>query len=85
MISSTSLNGEVTASRSGMIADTMPPGPAAASGRCGNGCFRRNRTVLSSGADSSSVAAMSASAKLIREAKRRMLATTSRASTGSLS
>ena len=79
------LNGEVAASRSGMMAGTMPPGPARALGRCGNGCFRRNRTVRSSGADSSSVAAISASARLMRAAKRRMLATTSRASTGSLS
>src|SRR6516164_7503336 len=50
-----------------------------------NGRFRRNRTVRSSGADSSSVAAINASAKLMRAAKRRMLATTSRAKTGSLS
>jgi hypothetical protein len=85
MISSTGLNGEVVARRSGMMAGTLDPGPANASGRCGNGRFRRNRTLRSSGADSSSVAVNSALAKLIRSAKRRRLATTSRANTGSLS
>jgi len=68
-----------------MIAGTLPPGPARASGRCGNGRFKRNRTVRSSGVDSSSVASISVLAKMTRGAKRRMLATTSRASTGSLS
>src|ERR1700719_2489523 len=79
------LNGEVPPSRCGIMAGTMPPGPARASGRCGNGRFRRNRTVRSSGADTSSVVSISALAKMTRGAKRRMLATTSRANTGSLS
>src|SRR5438105_3794890 len=55
-----------------MIAGTVPPGPASASGRCGKRRFSRNRTVWSSGADNSSVAAISAVAKLMRGAKRRM-------------
>jgi len=68
-----------------MITGTAPPGPASAIGSCGNGRFRRNLTVRSSGAESSSVAAISALANGIRTPKRRMLATTSRAKTGSLS
>jgi hypothetical protein len=76
---------EVAASRSGMIAGTVPPVPASASGRCGKGRFNRNFTVRSSAADSSSVAAIKALANGTRTAKRRILATTSFANTGSLS
>src|SRR5580704_5650971 len=83
MTSATGLYGDSAARRSGMIAGTLPPGPARASGRCGKGRFKRNRTVRSPGADSSSVASISAVAKMTRGAKRRMLATTSRANTGS--
>ncbi len=83
MISETGLNGDSCDRRSGMITGALPPGPARASGRCGNRRFRRKRTVLSSAADKSSVASKSAAAKMTRGAKRRMLATTSFASTGS--
>ena len=77
--------GDVAARRSGMIAGTVPPGPASAIGRCGKGRFSRNLTVRSSSADNSSVAAIRALANGARTAKRRMLATTSFANTGSLS
>jgi hypothetical protein len=68
-----------------MIAGTVPPGPASASGRCEKGRFNRNFTVRSSAADSSSVAAIKALANGTRTANRRILATISFANTGSLS
>src|SRR5260370_29571535 len=68
------LYGDSAARRSGIIAGTVPPGPARASGRCGNGRFSRNRTLRSSGAEGSSVTAISAPAMLIRALNRRMLA-----------
>ena len=82
MISVTGLNGELIARRSGMMAGMLPPGPAKACGKCGNRRFSLNRTVRSSGADTSPVATISESTKPMRCAKRLMLATTSRPSTG---
>jgi hypothetical protein len=64
-----------------MITGTVPPGPAGAIGRCGKGRFSWNLTVRSSAADNSSVAVIRALANGTRTAKRRMLATTSFAST----
>ena len=53
-----------------------------ASGKSGKGCFRRNTMVVSSGAESSLVAAISAWPNASRLPQRVMLATQSRASTG---
>ena len=64
-----------------MIAHMLGVALASASGSSGNGHFRRNTIVLSSGADSSSVRAISAWPNGSRAPQRRMLATQSRAST----
>ena len=73
----------VFASRSGIIAGISEGDLPSASGSSGNGFFSRNWMVLSSGADSSSVAASSAWPNASRLPQRWMLATQSRASTGS--
>src|ERR1700692_33772 len=64
-----------------MIAQMLGVALPRASGSKGNGRFSRNVIVLSSGADSSSVRAISACPSGSRTPQRRMLATQSRAST----
>ena len=77
------LNGSVLASRSGIITGDGVVGLLSAWGSSGNGLFSRNWMVRSSGAESSSVAAISAPPNASRFAQRRMLATQSRAVTRS--
>ena len=75
------LNGSVFASRSGIISGFGVVGLPNACGSSGNGFFSLNWIVLSSGAESSSVAAISAPPNASRAAQRLMLATQSRANT----
>ena len=84
-ISVTCLKGSVFASRSGIIGHMATPALPSASGSSGNGRLRRNAMVISSGAESSSVAANKACPKASRLPQRSMLATQSRANTGVLS
>ena len=65
-----------------MITGMLLPVLPSASGSNGNARFSRNWMVLSSGAESSSVTAISACPKLSRLPQRCRLATQSRASTG---
>ena len=65
-----------------MIAQMLGGVLPSASGSSGNGRFMRNTMVLSSGAQISSVAAISAWPKPSRAPQRFTLATQSRASTG---
>lgn len=72
----------MAARRSGIMAQTGTDALPSAIGSSGNGCFRRNRIVRSSGAESSSVASMREPPNGSRFAQRRSDATQSRASTG---
>ena len=82
-ISVTCVNGSVLAIRSGMITGRNPGVFANAAGSSANGRFNRNTSVLSSFADNSSVAAISAPPNASRLPHRCTLATQSRARTGS--
>ena len=81
-ISFTRWNGSVLARRSGMMTGVVAVLPANASGKYGNGRFRRKRIVRSPVASISSIAASNAWPKPSRAPKRRTLGTTSRPSTG---
>ena len=83
MISVTWVNASVLASRSGIIAHISDGDFPSASGSSGNGFFRRNSIVLSSGADNSSVAASRAWPNASRFPQRCTDATQSRARTRS--